>query len=125
MAALATSFLALMLGGWLSTIYLLREEAPRGRITGLVHGSLGAATVVLLFLALQGPRRGTTTGAGGFGWTSFVILALALTGGLAILATHMRRRPVSPVLVAMHACAGLAGAVILAAWWVAPSSYGR
>jgi hypothetical protein len=122
-------FLAVVLGLWLSSLYLLRDEPPKGMITGLIHGTIGAITVALVFLALhkpntgQGPNAGH--GAGGFGWTAFYILVITLAGGLTILISHLSRRRISPLLVAMHATAGIAGAVILCAYWVSPSSYGR
>jgi len=128
-AAMCTLFLAVLLGAWLSALYLLREEPPGGMITGLIHGTLGTATVAMVLLALQGKRAATPhaipTSAGGFGWTAFAILAATLLGGLTILITHFRRKPISPLLVAAHACGGITGAVILAAYWTTRASFGR
>lgn len=128
-ATMGVMFIAVLLGLWLSSLYLLREEPPKSRIVGLIHGTIGATCVVLLYEALsrpntgQGPNAGH--GAGGFGWTAFYILAITLAGGLTMLSLQLTRRPVSPLIVAMHATAGIAGAVILSAYWVSPSSYGR
>jgi len=129
-AAVSVMAVAIVLGLWLSSLYLVREEPPKGTpLTGLIHGTIGAITVALVFLALhkpntgQGPNAGH--GAGGFGWTAFYILVITLAGGLTILISHLSRRRISPLLVAMHATAGIAGAVILCAYWVSPSSYGR
>jgi hypothetical protein len=130
-AAMGTVFLAVLLGAWLSSLYLLREEPPKGMIVGLIHGTLGTATVALVLFALQGPRTHQTPhgphtgGAGSFGWTAFAVLAATLVGGVTILFNHLRGRPIMPLLIAMHACAGVAGAVILAAYYSTPASYGR
>ena len=125
-AAIATMGLTVCLGLWLGALYLIREEPPK-RIpkTGIVHGSLGAACVVLLLLALRGPARGVHTGAGAFGWTSFTFLALALAGGATILSFHLRRRGAPTLLIAMHGMVGAAGGILLAAWWASPVSFGR
>jgi ABC-type transport system involved in cytochrome c biogenesis permease subunit len=128
-AAMGALFVAVVLGLWLSSLYLLRDEPPKGMVTGLVHGTVGAVCVALVFYALNRPNPGPgpTHGhaAGSFGWTAFYTLVITLAGGLTILAMHLTRRKISPVLVAMHATAGIAGAVILCAYWVTPSSYGR
>jgi hypothetical protein len=130
-AAMGTLFVAVLLGTWLSGLYLLREQPPQGMITGLVHGSVGALTVGLLLLALIRPPETMPhphphgTGGASFGWMAFVILAGALLGGLTILVTNLRRKQVSILLVAMHACAGIAGAVIMAAYWTTYASFGR
>ena len=126
--AMAALFLAVVLGLWLSSLYLLREEPPKGMITGLVHGGLGTAVVALVFLALHFPvtsGRNAGTSAGSFGWTAFYTLLLTLGGGVTILGLNLSRRKISPLLIAMHATLGVAGAVILCAYWVSPSSYGR
>jgi hypothetical protein len=125
-AAISTMGFTICLGMWLGALYLIREEPPkRIPITGIVHGSAGAICVVLLLLALRGPARGVHTGAGAFGWTSFVFLAIALAGGAAILSFHLRRRGAPTVLIAMHGMLGLAGGILLAAWWASPVSFDR
>ena len=127
--AMGALFVAVTLGLWLSSIYLLREEAPKGMVTGLAHGSVGALCVSLVFVALNRPNPGLgpTAGqpAGHFGWIAFYTLVITLAGGLTILTTHLARRRVSPLLVALHASAGIAATVILCAYWVSPLSYGR
>jgi hypothetical protein len=130
-AGMGTLFLAILLGAWLSSLYLLREEPPKGMVVGLIHGTLGTATVALVLLALQGPRTHATahgpvtSSAGSFGWTGFVVIAATLAGGLTILFNHLRNRPISPLLIAMHACGGVAGGVILAAYYSTAASFGR
>jgi hypothetical protein len=128
-AAMGALFLAVVLGLWLGSLYLLREQPPKGMIVGLIHGIIGAACVALLFWALHGP--GTVPGphfghaAGNFGWTAFIVLAATLLGGLTILSLRLLRKSISPLLIGMHATAGIAGAVILCAYWVNPGSFGR
>ena len=111
------------LGMWLGALYLVREEPPkRIPITGIIHGSAGAACVLLLLLALRGPARGVHTGAGAFGRVSFALRAPALLGGATILSFHLRRRGAPTLLIAMHGMLGAAGGILLAAWWASPAS---
>jgi hypothetical protein len=91
----------------------------------MIHGASGLAAVVLLGLALRGPARGVHTGAGGFGWTAFGLMATALAGGVTILTFHLRRKGAPNLLIAMHGILGIAGGVMLSAWWASPASYGR
>jgi hypothetical protein len=122
-------FVTVVLGLWLSSLYLVNEAPPKSRAVGLIHGGIGAICVTLLYFTLHGPNisKGRNAGhpAGSFGWTAFYVLVIALAGGLTILSLQMTRRRITPLLVAMHATAGIAGAVILCAYWVSPSSYGR
>jgi hypothetical protein len=46
-----------------------------------------------------------------------VLLASALLLGSLILAAHLRRRPVSALAIGLHASLGVAGFVILAAYY--------
>jgi hypothetical protein len=125
-AAIATMLAALCLGLWLSGLHLVREEPPKTiPVTGMIHGAAGLAAVVLLLLALRGPARGVHTGAGSFGWTAFALMAAALAGGITILTFHLRRKGAPTLLIAMHGMLGIAGAVMLSAWWASPASYGK
>lgn len=123
-AAIAAMCITVCLGLWLSAVILINEAPSRKTPpVALVHGLAGSVTVVLLLLALQGPRRGVQTGAGGFGWTGFVMLALALAGGLTILTLQLRRRGAPTLLIAFHAMLGIGGAIMMSAWWASPVSY--
>ena len=125
-AAVTAMLTAVVLGLWLSAQYLIHETPPRRlTATGVIHGTAGASAVVLLLLALQGPKRGVHTGAGGFGWASFCFMAIAFAGGLTILGFHMRRRGAPTLLIAIHGMLGMAGGVMLSAWWASPASFGR
>ena len=125
-AALAAMVVAVCLGLWLSALYLIREEPPKGiPIVGMIHGTAGAAAVVLLYLALQGPPRGVHTGGGTFGWISFVFMAMTLAGGVTILTLHLVRRGAPTLLIAAHALLGITGGVMLSAWWSSPVSFGH
>lgn len=121
-AAIAILCVAVTLGLWLSAQHLIEEKKPAimGRVAA-IHGTAGAICVALLYLALHHPGHP----AGKFGWTAFVVLAAALAGGLTILSFHLRGKQVSPALVAMHASAGMAGAVMLAAYFASPASFAR
>jgi hypothetical protein len=123
-AAVSVMAVAIVLGLWLGSLYLVRDEPPKAiPITGLLHGAAGATSVVLLLLALRGPPRGEHTGAGSFGWTAFWLMALALAGGVTILSFHLRRRGAPALLIAMHGMLGISGGLILAAWWASPASH--
>jgi len=124
--AISAMAVAVCLGLWLSALHLIREEPPKKiPVAGIVHAMAGATAVGTLLFALRGPPRGVHTGAGGFGWTAFVMLALALAGGVTILSFHLRRRGAPVLLIAMHGMLGIAGGVMLAAWWASPVSFGR
>jgi hypothetical protein len=126
-AALVALCIAVPVGMWLGSLHLVRDEPPSALSrVGAVHGSVGAACVALLFMALLGPgRRGVGHGAGAFGWIAFMLLAATLVGGLMILGFYLRHKSVPRLLVATHAGAGIVGAVMLAAYFSAPMSYGR
>jgi hypothetical protein len=117
---------AVALGLYLGSLLLMDEKLPARMIrVGWVHGGLGALGVGALLLALRGPARGVAQGAGSFGWTSGIILTVTLAGGLTILILHLIRRKVSPLLIAMHGTLGVAGYVLLAAYFASPASFGR
>ncbi len=117
---------AVLLGLWLAAGYMIYDTPPRHvNVTGPLHGAAGALCLALLYMALQGPGRDGAHSAGKFGWTGFVLLAATFLGGLTILSLHMLRRSISPVLVAMHASVGIAGAVIVLAYWSNHASFGR
>jgi hypothetical protein len=124
--AIASLCVAVLLGMWLSSQHLLEGNPPRfiGRV-GAVHGAAGALCVGLLYLALRAKPAGAGHGAGGFGWTAFWMLAATLLGGLAILSHYLRGRLPPTVLVAVHACVGIGGAVMLAAYYSSSASFGR
>ncbi len=125
-AALAVVSAAVLIGLALGTLYMIKEDPPkRIMVVGWLHGALGATGVGLLLLALRGASRGVAQGAGSFGWISGTMLAATLAGGIVILAGHLRRKPNPPLLIAMHATLGVAGYVMLAAYFSMPASMGR
>ncbi len=113
-AAVAVLGVAFALGLWLGSQYLLLERPP-GRLTvvGMVHGIVGAAGIAVLLLALEGPARGVKFGAGAFGKISAGLLVAALAGGLTLLTAHLRHRPVSSGLVAIHGMFAILGYTLL------------
>jgi hypothetical protein len=125
-AALGVISAAVLIGLVLGSLYMIKEEPPpRVMLAGWAHGALGALGVALTLLALRGVPRGVKQGAGSFGWLSGTILGLTLAGGLLILIIHLRRKQVPTLLIAMHATLGIAGYVMLAAYFSMPISYGR
>jgi hypothetical protein len=121
-AVVAILCVALALGVWLSMQYLIEERAPpiMGRIAA-IHGTAGALCVATLYVALSRPGPAV----GKFGWSAFVVLAATLAGGLTILSFNLRAKPPSRLLVAIHALAGMTGAVMVAAYFSTPGSFGR
>ncbi len=121
-AALGVMCVAAMLGLWLSAQYLIDDKPPaRAAAVAYVHGAAGTLCVALTYLALHRPGPAVSK----FGWTALWTLVVALAGGLTILILQLRRKPLSPALIAAHASVGMAGAIMLAAYFSAPSSYGR
>jgi hypothetical protein len=113
-AAVGVLGLAFSLGLWLGYVTLLLERPPP-RLTwiGALHGLAGAAGLGVLFLALRGPPRGVKFGAGTFGDIAAALLVAALIGGLTVLATRTRGRPVAFGLVAIHGLFAIAGYTLL------------
>jgi hypothetical protein len=121
-AAIAVMCVAVLIGLKLSAQYLI-EEAPSAHAVRLayIHGAAGALCIALFYLALHRPGPPASK----FGWSALYVLVAALAGGLTILTLQLSRKPVSTVLVAMHATVGMAGAVMLAAYFSTPGSFGR
>jgi hypothetical protein len=92
----------------------LLERPIRGwaRLASIVHGVAGAAGVALVVTAVV--RAGVDRQ--GFGRLAVELLAATLLGGLLVAAAHGRRRRPAGLLVALHAMAGVAGIVIVAAY---------
>ena len=81
-----------------------------------MHGLLGAAGLVALVFALQGPPRGEGLGVGPFGRIAAVLLALAVLLGLVLLSKRLRRRRMTSGPIGIHAMIAISGVVILAAY---------
>lgn len=114
----AFSVLCLAATGGVALIALSQWRRPTGRVwlPGAAHGLIGLAGFVLLLLGLRGPPRGVQTGASGFGAVAAVLIGLGLALGLAVVASRLRRRPVSPLALGIHATLAVAGLVMLAAY---------
>jgi hypothetical protein len=117
-AAIVVLTVAFGLGLWLGCLYMLVERPP-GRLTwiGGLHGAAGTAGVGVLLLALHGPPQGVRLGAGPFGKIAGALLVAALAGGLTVLTTHMRKRPVSVGLVALHGTFAIMGYTLLCTYF--------
>jgi hypothetical protein len=121
-AALSVTGLAVALGlGLVSVAMIGRDDLSRRAVpVAHVHGAIGLMALAAVLVALRGPPRGTHSGAGSFGAVAAALLGGALLAGLTILAAHLRRRPVSALAIGLHASLGVAGFVILAAFYGAP-----
>jgi hypothetical protein len=105
-----------LLGGALAAMHLRVGIAPPGRLFGALHGLLGAIGLVMLLLALRGPTRGAAIGVAAFGRIAAALLAIALAAGLAILGLRLRHRPMTGLVIGIHATIAIGGIVILAAY---------
>lgn len=103
-------------GGGLAVWHLRPQAAPPPWALGAVHGVVGSVGLVLLLLALRGPPRGAAAGVAGFGKAAAAVLTIALIAGLAALATHLRRRAIGGLFIAIHASMAIGGIVVLAAY---------
>ena len=105
--------LAVAGGLGLSCFYLLeRRIEGLARLGSYAHGAVGASGVGLMALAAF--RLGDDPN--GFGRIAVWLLGLTLAAGLAVLATQLRRRKPSGLVVALHATLGVSGFVILVAF---------
>ncbi len=117
-AAIVVLGVAFAIGLWLGCLYMLVERPP-GRLTrtGMLHGLAGACGLAILLFALQGPPRAVKFGAGAFGNVAAVLLAAAFAGGVTILGTHLRKRPISIGLVAIHGMFAIVGYTLLCTYF--------
>ncbi len=110
--------LVVAVGAWLGAKYLFSDAPPPVglRWPGLVHGAAGLLGFAVLVVALRGPppsQHALRMGVGGFGVFSAILVGGAVLAGLTILATHLRRRPISVALVGAHGLLGVAGLTLL------------
>lgn len=103
--------------GAAAAILVLRAGGEAGPVAVAVgHGMLALGGYALLLIALEGPRRGESTGTSSFGAIAAVTLGLAVLAGLALLRQRIARRRISGVLMGVHATLAVTGLVILAAY---------
>ncbi len=120
--AVAVMCVAVGIGLWLGTQFLIVEvPSAKVRKAAFAHGAIAATAVVLAYVALARPGPPVSS----FGWNAWYILAATLAGGLIILTFNLLRRPAATPLIAVHAMAGLAGAVMLVAYFSTRGSFGR
>jgi hypothetical protein len=92
-------------------LWHLRGGSRPPLVAAIVHGLVGAAGLVVLVFALQGPPRGIATGVGSFGTVSAALFAAALLAGIVLL--MLRRKG---IVMAIHAGIAITGYVLLLAW---------
>jgi hypothetical protein len=95
---------------------LLSLRGMRKPAVGVVHGIVGTLGLLLLVIALQGPRRGDAMGTGSFGVTASVLIGIALACGLSIPLWSNRSPRFAGVTIATHASLAIAGFVLFLAW---------
>lgn len=82
------------------------------RLASAAHGAVAASGVLLVIGAMLAGRADPA----GMGRMAAGFLAVALLGGLCIVAFQLRRRRAPGLVVALHATLGVGGVVILAAY---------
>lgn len=95
--------------GALGGIYLASSHlkgAPPPVAIALIHGALGAAGLIALFLAWRAP------GGGALG-LALILFVVAALGGFVLFARHMRGQPLPRGLIAVHALVAVTAFVIL------------
>jgi hypothetical protein len=104
---------AVALGVTLALRYLRGGRLP---VVGVVHGLMGATGLVLLVVALQGPRRGVAMGVGSFGVVAAVLFGIALTLGPFVPLLTKRVPRAAGVVLAAHASIAITAFVLFLAW---------
>jgi hypothetical protein len=115
-AAFVLLGVAVLLGAGLAVLELRAASAAAPAPLKAAHGLLAVAGFVCLLLALHGPPRGITSGAGSFGGIAAVLLGAAALIGGTILVAHMRKTRRTGLLIGIHATLAVSGFVILAAY---------
>ncbi|MGC9270443.1 MAG: hypothetical protein ACP5E6_09850 [Acidiphilium sp.] len=114
MISLNFLIVAALLGGYLVAFHLRAvPPPPAGWMIGLVHGTIGAAGLLELVVALAGHRPPRTAGLGGFGVGAEVLLALAIALGLLIVASARRGGRPSGLVIGAHASVAITGIVLV------------
>ena len=111
--------LAVALGCWLAA-EAMRAPPRRIPLAAAAHGAAGAVGLAWLWVALDGPPRGTASGAAGFGAIAGWLCAAALLSGGAVGWLGHRRGRAPGALLAAHAGAAISAACLLAAWLSLP-----
>jgi hypothetical protein len=115
-AAFVTLAVAVLLGSVLAVPHLQTEgRAPPWSLAAL-HGLLAISGLGCLALALRGPSRGLDQGVASFGIIAAVLITLAASLGVALLATRVFKRRVAGIMIGIHATLAVSGFVILAAY---------
>jgi hypothetical protein len=115
-AAFVILGVAVLLGSVLAVPLLQTEgRAPPWSLAAL-HGLLAIGGLACLALALRGPPRGLEQGAASFGMIATVLMTLAASVGVALLATRVFKRRVPGIMIGIHATLAVSGFVILAAY---------
>ena len=91
---------------------VLASSVLRGKLApwplSLLHAALGAAGLILLFLAVQ-------NGAGNYAFWALIILVVAALGGFYLASVHLKKEVAPGGVVMVHAGAAVVGFLLLAA----------
>jgi hypothetical protein len=114
--ALIFLLLAASLGSYLAVGFLRGTPPPAaGVMLGLVHGVIGAAGLLELFVALGSVHHLATYGLSGFGTGAEVLLCLAILLGLVVAVPAWTGKRPSGLVVGAHASAAITALVLVIA----------
>lgn len=97
--------LAALGGLTLAIMHIRKSGAPMS--LSLIHGLVAAAGLILLILAMARAELG------GLVMVSVVLFVVAAVGGLMLLATHLRSRPLPAPLIVVHGLVAAAAFAVL------------
>jgi hypothetical protein len=106
-----------LLGSVLAVLQLQTEgrAAPPWPLAA-THGLLAIVGLCCLALALRGPTRGLDQGTASFGLIATALITLATLVGGGLFAAHVFKRPVTGIMIGVHATLAVSGFVVLAAY---------
>ena len=107
---------AALFGAVLAILYARGPEAkPIGRVVPAIHGTIAAAGLAVLIVALRAGPSATATrmGTASFGLFAAALIAVALAVGLVVAAHSWRGRRPPGALIGAHATLAVAGVTLL------------
>ena len=115
---LAAILLGLTVLFGISLLVMPQRVRRRGRVwlPKAAHGIFGIIGFLVLLRTLGEPPSGVNSGVANFGVFAAWLIGAALLLGCFAFAVRWRRRPVSSVVIGIHATLAVAGLVMLGAY---------
>jgi hypothetical protein len=102
--------------GCLLAILRTNEAAMPPWWLAALHGLLAIFGSCCLALALRGPTRGLDQGTASFGMLATALIVLAALAGVGLLVARAFEKPITGVMIGIHATLAVSGFVILLAY---------